>query len=87
MCEKSEGHPLSWPQLNHAIRRNFGGLESEEINPLEEFSKAITGYFENNQDFTGLDEKVLPLLKKLYRTGGNFRAIQDFALFRKFRGY
>ena len=63
MCEKSEGHPLSWPQLNHAIRRNFGGLESKEINPLEEFSKAITGYFEDNQDFSGLDDKVLPLIK------------------------
>ncbi len=23
----------------------------------------------------------------LYRTGGKFRAIPDFALFRKFRGY
>ena len=63
MCEKSEGHPLSWPQLNHAIRRNFGGLESEEINPSEEFSKAITDYFEDNQDFSGLDHKVLPLLR------------------------
>ncbi|XP_064403130.1 E3 ubiquitin-protein ligase RNF213-like isoform X2 [Halichondria panicea] len=63
MCEKSGGHPLSWLQLNHAIRRNFGGLESKEINPLEEFSKAITDYFDDNQDFSGLDDKMLSILK------------------------
>ncbi len=58
MCERSKGHPLSWPQLHHAICRNFGGLESEEIKPLEEFRKAI-GYVEDSQDLTGLDGEVL----------------------------
>ncbi len=53
MCQ-----PLSWPQMEHAIRRNFGGLESEEINPLEEFRKAI-GYVEDCQDFTGPNDEVL----------------------------
>ncbi len=33
-----------------------------------------------------VDFHVIILLKNRYRTGGKFRAIQDFALFRKFRG-
>lgn len=40
MCEKSE-RPLTWPQLEHAIRRNFGGLESRDLNPFREFEKII----------------------------------------------
>ncbi len=58
MCERSMCQPLSWLQMEHAICRNFGGLESEEIKPLEEFRKAI-GYVEDSQDFTGLDDEVL----------------------------
>ncbi len=41
MCDKSGLHP-TWPQLEHAIKRNFGGMESEECNPFEEFEKLIT---------------------------------------------
>jgi len=40
MCEKS-GLPPTWPQLEHAIRRNFGGMESDELDPLEEFKQRI----------------------------------------------
>ena len=40
MCKKS-GLPPTWPQLEHAIRRNFGGLESEEWDPFMEFEKQI----------------------------------------------
>jgi hypothetical protein len=40
MCEKSK-RPLTWPQLEHAIRRNFGGLESKNFNPFQEFEKVI----------------------------------------------
>jgi len=40
MCEKS-GLPPTWPQLEHAICRNFGGMESEELDPLEEFKQWI----------------------------------------------
>ena len=40
MCEESK-RPPTWPQLEHAIKRNFSGLESEELNPFEEFSKLI----------------------------------------------
>ena len=38
MCEQS-GHPPSQPQIEHAIKRNFGGLET--LDPLEEFERFI----------------------------------------------
>lgn len=40
MCEKS-GRPPTWPQMEHAIKRNFGGLESKDLNPFREFEKKI----------------------------------------------
>ena len=40
MCERS-GRPPTWPQLEHAIKRNFGGLESEKLKPFREFEKLI----------------------------------------------
>ena len=41
MCEKSN-RPPTGPQLEHAIKRNFGGLESQTLNPFEEFNSAFT---------------------------------------------
>ncbi len=40
MCEKSR-MPPTWPQLQHAIQRNFGGLEEKNLNLLEEFTSRI----------------------------------------------
>ena len=40
MCEKTD-LPPTWPQLEHAIKRNFGGMESDEWNPYDEFTKQI----------------------------------------------
>ena len=40
MCKES-GLPPTWPQLEHAIKRNFGGLESDEWNPFAEFKREI----------------------------------------------
>ena len=37
MCKKSSCHHLTWPQMKHAIMRNFGGLKSENLDPLKEF--------------------------------------------------
>ena len=37
MCKKSKGRPLTWPQMEHAIKRNFGGLKSDKLDPFEEF--------------------------------------------------
>lgn len=41
MCEKT-GMPPSRQQLNHAIKRNFGGLEDEHVDPVREFTSRIT---------------------------------------------
>ena len=41
MCKKSRGLPLTWPQMKHAIMRNFGGLKSDEVDPFEEFCKQL----------------------------------------------
>lgn len=41
MCKNSRGLSLTWPQMEHAIMRNFGGLKSDELNPFEEFCKHL----------------------------------------------
>ena len=41
MCKKSGGLPLTWPQMKHAIKRNFGGLKSKDWNPFDEFEKRL----------------------------------------------
>ena len=41
MCKKSGGRPLTWPQMEHAIKRNFGGLKSDKLDPFEEFRKRL----------------------------------------------
>lgn len=64
MCDKSR-QPPSWPQLQHAIRRNFGGLESKQIKPFEVFCNEID-YIDIDQDFSELDEEVLPLTIDTY---------------------
>ena len=40
MCKKSERHP-TWNQLEHAIKRNFGGFDSQELNPFEIFEECL----------------------------------------------
>lgn len=40
MCEQSD-FLLTWAQLEHAIKRNFGGLESQVLNPYKEFEEEI----------------------------------------------
>ena len=41
MCKKSQSRPLTWPQMKHAIMRNFGGLKSDEVDPFQEFYKRL----------------------------------------------
>ena len=57
MCKKCQGLPLTWPQMKHAIMRNFGGLKCEEWDPFEEFRKRLNLPEEelNREDY---DEKV-----------------------------
>ena len=40
MCKKA-GCRLTWQQMEHAIRRNFGGLESEDWNSFDEFNRFL----------------------------------------------
>ena len=40
MCAKTK-MPPSRPQLEHAIKRNFGGLDDDDLKPHEEFMKEI----------------------------------------------
>ena len=40
MCEQSDT-PLTAPQLEHAIRRNFGGWEDEDLDPLKVFRARV----------------------------------------------
>lgn len=56
MCEKTD-LPLTWPQLKHAIKRNFGGLEPDDWNPYDEFTKQIQmGH--DLPDLTNIPEEV-----------------------------
>ena len=41
MCKKSRGRSLTWPQMKHAIMRNFGGLKSDEVDPFQVFCKEL----------------------------------------------
>ena len=56
MCEKTN-LPLTWAQLEHAIKRNFGGLESDNWNPYDEFIKLIKMNREP-PNLTNIPEKV-----------------------------
>jgi len=56
MCERS-GLPPTWPQLKHAIKRNFGGLELDELNPYKEFKDRIQ-MNRDPPDLTDVSEEV-----------------------------
>ena len=56
MCKKTRAPP-TWQQLEHAIKRNFGGLESEKWKPIQEFEEAIPMSHEI-PDLTNVPEEV-----------------------------
>lgn len=61
MCKKSEGRPLTWPQMKHAILRNFGGLESETLDPFKEFEERLHMPVEDLKQEDYSDPKVFVL--------------------------
>ena len=64
MCKKSGGLPLTWPQMKHAIMRNFGGLKSEELDPFKEFCKQLNIAEEqpNSDDYGDVKEVAIYIL-------------------------
>ena len=56
MCQKSNRLP-TWPQLEHAIKRNFGGLETKQLIPFEVFSAKIH-MDRSEQDLSDVSEEV-----------------------------
>lgn len=58
MCYKSEGHPLYGPQLEHAIKRNFSGLESPTFDPVDIFKKFID-FSHHSKELMKLPQEVI----------------------------
>ena len=54
MCAKTKIPPTG-PQLEHAIKRNFGGLEDSDLNPYEVFMKKIKT-IGSKPNFIGVEE-------------------------------
>jgi hypothetical protein len=57
MCEKTN-MPLTGPQLVHAIRRNFGGLEESGVDPEKIFFKSLPINIEEAPDLTNIDPVI-----------------------------
>ena len=57
MCDKSAGRPLTWLQLEHAIKRNFGG--SPHIDTFAVFERAIGYGHKDIDDYSGIPEEVI----------------------------
>eukprot|EP00731_Ephydatia_muelleri_P030050 Em0021g573a len=52
MCGKNEaGQSLTWQQVEHAVRRNFGG---EDFEPITEFEKKIRPYLSDAADLSSI---------------------------------
>ena len=64
MCKKSN-MPLSGPQLQHAVKRNFGGLDIDEIDTYKIF-KHYLKHLDHEPDLSTItDEVSLSLLRIL----------------------
>lgn len=58
MCEKTN-MPITGPQLVHAIRRNFGGLEEEGLNPEDIFRKILPMDIDKPPNLTNILDDVM----------------------------
>ena len=84
MCKKSRSRPLTWPQMKHAIMRNFGGLKSEEVDPFQEFCKQLNMAEEepdpekyvNDQEVVNICSYVIIYL---YHRDGNIHHEKNFS--------
>ena len=57
MCEETNKHPTG-PQLMHAIKRNFGGLKEDNLDPEEVFWNQLPKSIDNTPDLSNISEEV-----------------------------
>ena len=57
MCEKTK-MPLTGPQLLHAIKRNFGGLEDKNLDPVQEFLRRLPSTIDHPPDMRNVPYEV-----------------------------
>ena len=57
MCEKTK-RPPTGPQLVHAIKRNFGGLEDTGLDPERMFLRRLPRNIDEPPDLASIDRKV-----------------------------
>ena len=60
MCKKS-GMQLTGPQLQHAIKRNFGGLDLEDIDTYSIFKSHLKD-LEHEPDLSLVNDKVMCII-------------------------
>ena len=51
--------PLTGPQLVHAIKRNFGGLEESGVDPEEIFLNHLSRNLDEKADLMTIDPEVI----------------------------
>jgi len=57
MCEKTK-MSLTGPQLLHAIKRNFGGLEDKNLDPVQEFLRRLPNTIDRPPDMRNVPHEV-----------------------------
>jgi len=57
MCKKTK-MPLTGPQLLHAIKRNFGGLEDRNLDPVQEFLRRLPSTINHPFDMSNVPWEV-----------------------------
>ena len=65
MCEKTN-MPLTGPQLVHAIKRNFGGLEESGVNPERIFLDRLSKSMNQPPDMSRVDPNVSMYKNNVY---------------------
>ena len=68
MCEKTNKPPTG-PQLVHAIKRNFGGLKEDDLDPEQVFWDLLPGDIDRAPDLSNVSEDVSACIYCLYTAG------------------
>ena len=65
MCEKTNKLPTG-PQLVHAIKRNFGGLKEDKLDPEKMFWDLLPGDIDHAPDLSNIPDEVSVQLLMIY---------------------